>query len=85
LVPIKDAVVAALVLAIDRLGPLPGGRLSSIRAPGQRPNIVAEVEPTHSELIQMARLSGEAVGAAAALESFDALMALRRVVFDSED
>jgi len=78
--PVKKAAVAALELATDRLGPLPGGRLGSFRAPGQSPRRVNEVRPTSSELLEMARLSGEAVGAAAATGSLEAPVALRRVV-----
>ncbi len=78
--PVKKAAVAALELATDRLGPLPGGRLGSFRAPGQSPRTVNEVRPTSSELLDIARLSGEAVGAAAAKPTLDALVAMRRVV-----
>jgi DNA-binding MarR family transcriptional regulator len=82
---IKRSAVAALELATDRLGPLPGGRLGSYRAPGRAPNVVKEVRPTGSELTDMARLSGEAVGAAATLGALDALWALGRVVSGNED
>lgn len=81
---IKRAAVAALELATDRLGPLPGGRLGSFRAPGQAPKLVQDVRPTGSELIDMARLSGEAVGAAATTGALDARWALGRVVSGSE-
>ncbi len=82
--PVKKAAVTALELATDRLGPLPGGRLGAIRAPGQSPPVVNEVRPTSSELLEMARLSGEAVGAAAATGSLDAVAAMRRVVSGSQ-
>jgi hypothetical protein len=81
--PVKKAAVAALELAADRLGPLPGGRLGSFRAPGQSPRVVNEVRATSSELLEMAQLSGEAVGAAAATGKLDAVAATRRVVSSS--
>jgi len=82
---VKKAAVAALELATDRLGPLPGGRLGSFRAPGQSPRVANEVRPTSSDLLDMARLSGEAVGAAAGLGTLDALPAMRHVVSSNED
>lgn len=59
---IQEALVRALERATDRLGPIPGGRLGSFRAPGEQPNIVEGVEPTPSDLAEIARASGEAVG-----------------------
>jgi hypothetical protein len=82
---VKRAAVAALDLATDYLGPLPGGRLGSFRAPGQAPNVVEAVRRSGSELSDMARLSGEAVGAAATVGALDALWALGQVVSGSED
>lgn len=77
--PVKQAAVAALDLAVERLGPLPGGRLGSMRAPG-----VARVDerrgPTGSDLVEMACLAGEAVGAAGAESYVDAAQLVRRVV-----
>ena len=81
---VKEAAVAALELATDRLGPLPGGRLGSFRAPGQSPRTVNEVRPTSSELLEMARLSGKAVGAAAATATLDPPAAMRRVVLSTQ-
>jgi hypothetical protein len=69
-----------LDLAVERLGPLPGGRLGSLRAPGAPPVIVDEEGPTGSDLIQMARSAGEAVGHAAAGSYVDAARLVRRVV-----
>ncbi len=77
---IKRATVDALELATDRLGPLPGGRLGSFRAPDAPPNIIEEVRLTDRDLVEMARLSGDAVGAAAALGKIDASAALRRIL-----
>ena len=57
--PIKRATVDALVLATDKLGPLPGGRLASFRAPGQPPNIIEPVHPTDADLTKMAGLAGK--------------------------
>jgi hypothetical protein len=77
---IKNVTVGALELATDRLGPIAGGRLASFRAPGRSPQIVHEVRPSGADLIDMARLSGEAVGLAAALGKLDACAALRRII-----
>ena len=79
-VPVKNAAIAALDLAVERLGPLPGGRLGSLRAPGAPPVIVHNQTPSGSELTQMARFAGEAVGFAAADSYVDAAQVVRRVV-----
>jgi hypothetical protein len=82
--PIKDAVVAALELATDRLGPMPGGRLGSFRAPGQRPAIVDAVTPAVDDLREMARLSGQAMGLAAGLRAVDLIAEMARLVIPAE-
>lgn len=79
-VPVKQAAVAALDLAVERLGPLPGGRLGSVRAPGAVPVIVEGRGPTGSDLVEMTRSAGEAVGAAGAESFVDAAQLVRRVV-----
>ncbi|MGI8729284.1 MAG: hypothetical protein ACR2LK_04740 [Solirubrobacteraceae bacterium] len=79
-VPVKKAAVAALDLAVERLGPLPGGRLGSVRAPGAPPVIVRDQTPSGSELTEMARFAGEAVGFAATESYVDAAQLVRRVV-----
>jgi hypothetical protein len=56
--------VKALDWATDRIGPLPGGRLGSLRAPGAPPAIVEGVEPTADDLEFIARQSGQAIGRA---------------------
>jgi hypothetical protein len=81
--PIKAAVVAALELATDHLGPIPGGRLGAFRAPGQPPPVVNRVAPTVNDLSEMARLSGEAIGVAAALGLVDAASELSRLIVPS--
>jgi hypothetical protein len=84
-VEIKQATVAALELATDHLGPLPGGRRGSFKAPGGAANIVQGVEPSGAELLNMARLSGEAVGAADGLGALDPRVALARVLSSGGD
>jgi len=78
-VPVKKAAVAALDLAVERLGPLPGGRLGSVRAPGAPPVIVRDQTPSGWELTEMARFAGEAVGFAATESYVDAAQLVRRV------
>lgn len=78
--PVKKAAVAALGLAVDRLGPLPGGRLGSVRAPGAAPVVVEGRGPTGSDLVRMTRLAGEAVGAAGAESYVDVAQLMRRAV-----
>jgi hypothetical protein len=82
--PIQRAAVRALELATDHLGPLPGGRLGSFKAPDDAPRIVQGVEPGGAELLKMARLSGEAIGLADGLGVLDALSALTRVLSSGE-
>jgi hypothetical protein len=62
---VRQAVVKALTLATDHLGPLPGGRMAAFRAPGSAPRVVEEVHPSRSQLERMAASSGAAVGHAA--------------------
>lgn len=62
----RKALVDALDLAIERLGPFPGGRLGHFRAPGHSPHVVEAITPTHRDLVSIARSSGEAVGCIAA-------------------
>lgn len=83
-VPVKKAAVEALDLAIERLGPIPGGRLGSFRRPGGDPNIVATFEPSTSDLVRMAELAGTAVGAASATGALGADVAMRRVIAGAE-
>jgi hypothetical protein len=80
---IKSAAVTALELATDHLGPLPGARLGSFRASGNAPRIVDGVGEG-SELLNMVRSSGEAVGAADLLGVLDARAALAQVVAGRE-
>jgi hypothetical protein len=79
-VPIKRATVAALELATDNLGPLPGGRLGSFRQPGEPAHVTEGVSTRWPQLVEIARLSGEAVGLAAAKGKLDAGEAIQRVV-----
>jgi len=83
--PIKAATVAALSLATDRLGPIPGGRLGSFRKQGQPPHSVEGVEPTSGELAEMARLAGSAVGRASAIGRLDAISTLNRILSNAND
>jgi hypothetical protein len=78
--PVKKAAISALDLAIERLGPFPGGRLASFRAPGQAPNVLTPRRPSHDELVEMARRSGTAVGAAANIGRIDAAFAMQWLV-----
>ncbi len=64
---IQRPLARALDRACERLGPLPGGRLGSMRAPGGRPVVVEPVHPTEQDLLAIAEDSGAAVGAAAAI------------------
>lgn len=59
---IQQSLVQALERATDRLGPLPARRLGRVRDPGAAPTVVEGVEPTHADLIAIARSAGEAVG-----------------------
>ncbi len=52
----------ALDLATERLGPFSGGRLGQFRHPTQEPPTVDEIEPTASELVEMAEHAGHTVG-----------------------
>jgi hypothetical protein len=83
-VPVKKAAVAALDLAIERIGPMPGGRLGSFRRPGGPPNIVETPEPSTNELVRMAEFAGTAVGAASAIGALHAQVAMRRVIAGTE-
>lgn len=78
--PIQRLVRQALELAADRLGPFRGGELGSFRAPGGAANVVEPVQPSQSELEQMARLAGEAVGLAAGLGRVDPALEVRSVI-----
>jgi hypothetical protein len=84
-VRIKSAAVAALELATDHLGPLPGGRLGSFRAAGHPPHIVNAVGGSGPALLDIARRSGEAVGAADSLRVFDARPVLTQVVANTQN
>ncbi|MGH2880907.1 MAG: hypothetical protein ACRDK4_15025 [Solirubrobacteraceae bacterium] len=60
--------VALLVDAVKRacyhgadLGPLPGGRLGSFRAPGERPSVVVGIEPHSADLQDVGGALGEAL------------------------
>jgi predicted RNase H-like HicB family nuclease len=82
---IKSAAVAALELATDHLGPLPGGRLGSFRAAGHSPHIVNGVGGSGPALLDIARRSGEAVGAADSLLIFDARPVLTQVIANTQN
>jgi hypothetical protein len=77
---IQKALTRALERATDRLGPLPAGRLGSFRAPGEDAHVVEGVSPTASDLLEIARASGEALGHAHASSGgeIDAVEALSR-------
>jgi hypothetical protein len=64
---IQKPLLEALELATDRLGPFRGGEIASLKAPGHAPSVVESVTPTPEELERMARLSGQAFGAASKL------------------
>jgi hypothetical protein len=66
---------AGLDLAVERVGPLPGGRISR---PGGRPT--EEVRPTQEDLVDMGRHAGASIGILAALGEASALEALRAVI-----
>ena len=78
--PIKRATRRALELAADHLGPLRGGELGSVRAPGQPPRIVEEVRPTSKELALMSREAGLAVGLAGKQDIVDVAKGMLEVV-----
>ncbi len=59
---IQRALSEALERATERLGPFPGGRAAAVREPGELPNIVEEVKPTHADLVAIAQAAGRAVG-----------------------
>jgi hypothetical protein len=82
--PIKDAVVAALELATERLGPIPGGRLGSYRAPGQRPAVVEAAAAEADDLREMARLSGQAMALSAGLGAMDIRAEMARLIIPAE-
>lgn len=60
---VRRPLLAALDLAARRLGPFRGGELASFKAPGERPSEPREVAPSLDDLIEMARLCGEAIAA----------------------
>lgn len=64
---VQEPLSRALILATDRLGPLPGGRIGSLPQPDGTPHIV-ETSPavTQDELVAIAALAGQAVGCAIA-------------------
>jgi hypothetical protein len=79
--PIRRAVKQALELAVERLGPYPGGELGSFRHPHGEPHTPRQVHPSLEDLVRMAELAGEAVGTAAALGvGVDASAEVRSVV-----
>jgi hypothetical protein len=70
---LKQTALAALDLGVERLGPLPGGRIGTGGA-------VESFTPSAHELVEMARRAGVAVGVAAAIaESVDAAAEVGRV------
>jgi hypothetical protein len=83
---IQTALVSALRRASDRLGPYPGGRLGSFRGPEDQANVVEEIAPTPSDLVEIARTAGRALGHAHASSDgrLDAVMALTRVLNGSD-
>jgi hypothetical protein len=70
----------ALQLATDELGPFPGGRPGSFKAPGGAPQIVEEHEPTPEMMAELARRSGVVVGLAGAAGVVDSVAELRGVI-----
>jgi hypothetical protein len=83
---VRNSLIRALRLASDRLGPIPGGCLGSVRGPGEEPHMVAGVTPTPSDLAEIAKASGEALGHAhtATAGELDAVEALR-IISGSSD
>jgi hypothetical protein len=59
---VQQAVIEALERATDRLGPLPGGRSATVRAPGGKPNVVETVSPSLDDLTAIAAAAGAAIG-----------------------
>lgn len=74
----------ALDRACETLGPLPGGRLGSLRAPGGPPKIVESVSPTEQDLLAIAEDSGAAVGAAVNADALDPETATLTIVLGSD-
>ena len=68
---LKRAVVAALDLATEKLGPIAGGRLSSFRDPTGPPRIVEETPSEPAVFVQI----GHHAGVAYALAAAEGLMA----------
>lgn len=62
---IQKPLISALDRACETLGPFPGGRVASFRAPDGRPAVIEPVQPTETDLIAIAEASGTALGAAA--------------------
>jgi hypothetical protein len=60
---IKDPLQQALRLAGETLGPYRGGELGGFKGPGERARIAPEVAPSEDDLVEMARLCGQAVNA----------------------
>ena len=62
---VQRPAVAALELAMNRMGPYRGGEIGSMKEPGGRPAEPVEVSPTSADLVGIAGLAAEAVSAAA--------------------
>lgn len=75
--PIRGAVHAALQLAADRIGPFRGGEPAGF---GAERGVVERVRPSEADLVQMAELAGQAVGAAARIGKADAEAEMLQVI-----
>lgn len=62
---IQKPLISALDRACETLGPFPGSRVASFRAPDGHPAVVESVQATETDLIAIAEASGVALGAAA--------------------
>jgi hypothetical protein len=70
---VREATVKALLTAVDRIGPLAGGRLGGGGDTG-------EVKPSREDLATIATAAGHAVGGASRLTAFSVLDAMQRVI-----
>jgi hypothetical protein len=75
-----------LELAVEELGPIPGGRLGSVKAPGQAPRSVSgDHQPTPEMMAELAHRAGAVVGRAGALGVVDSVAELRGVMCGCPD
>lgn len=83
----QQALIRALKRAADRLGPIPGGRIGGFRGPGEEPRVVDGVAPGPSDLAEIAKASGEALGYAhdATDGKVDAIEAISMIAATSKE